>query len=157
MFTLGCDDLRVYLDVCCYCRPYDDRTGERVQLEADAVLAILERCRIGAWKLVGSVAIDEEISYITDYEKRDEVMSSLAIIQEYITLNSEVLTLARMYESYGLHIFDALHCAFATVGNAIFLTADDHIITTIMKNPQPGLIVHNPVKWLMEVNNEDYK
>lgn len=47
--------------------------------------------------------------------------------------------------------------AFATVGNAIFLTTDDHIITTVMKNPHPGLIVHNPVKWLMEVNDEDYQ
>lgn len=157
LVTPGCDDLRLYLDVCCYCRPYDDKTGERVRLEADAVLSILERCRKREWILVGSVAIDEEISYITDYEKRDEVVGSLAIIHDYVTLNSEVLILANVYESYGLHIFDALHCAFATVGNAIFLTTDDHIITTVMKNPHPGLIVHNPVKWLMEVNDEDYQ
>ncbi|MDD1724034.1 MAG: hypothetical protein LUQ07_02765, partial [Methanospirillum sp.] len=97
--------MRIYLDVCCYCRPYDDKSGERIRLEADAVLSILDRCKSGEWTLLGSVAIDEEISYIVDFEKRDEVTGSLSLINAYIPVDSDVLALAREYELIGLHIF----------------------------------------------------
>lgn len=41
----------VYLDVCCFNRPYDDQTQDRVRLEAEAVLLILRRIEAGEWRL----------------------------------------------------------------------------------------------------------
>ena len=35
--------MKVYLDVCCLNRPYDDQTQDRVHLECEAVLLILSR------------------------------------------------------------------------------------------------------------------
>lgn len=32
----------VYLDNCCYNRPFDDQTQERVHLESEAILTILK-------------------------------------------------------------------------------------------------------------------
>jgi hypothetical protein len=40
--------MRVYLDACCLNRPFDDRSQDRIRLEAEAVLAIIERVETGA-------------------------------------------------------------------------------------------------------------
>jgi hypothetical protein len=33
----------IYMDVCCFNRPFDDLRQERIRLEAEAVMLILER------------------------------------------------------------------------------------------------------------------
>ena len=48
----------VYLDVCCLNRPFDDYSQERIRLESEAVLLILERCQGEVWQLLGSDAVD---------------------------------------------------------------------------------------------------
>ncbi|UUX92296.1 hypothetical protein [Methanoplanus endosymbiosus] len=52
--------MKIYLDVCCLCRPFDDQTSYRISMEAEAVTAILNRC-MADWKLIGSEVIDYEI------------------------------------------------------------------------------------------------
>ena len=44
----------VYLDNCCYNRPFDDQTQERIHLESEAILTILKRGQMGIYKIVGS-------------------------------------------------------------------------------------------------------
>jgi len=58
----------VYLDVCCLNRPFDDYSQERIRLESEAVLLILERCQGEVWQLLGSDAVDYEVSRIPDRE-----------------------------------------------------------------------------------------
>ena len=55
--------MKIYMDVCCLCRPFDDRTQDRIRIESEAVLTILSRCSED-WILVGSEAIDFEVSSI---------------------------------------------------------------------------------------------
>ncbi len=33
--------MKIYLDVCCFNRPFDDQTQEKIHLEAEAVFIIL--------------------------------------------------------------------------------------------------------------------
>lgn len=54
----------VYMDVCCYNRPFDDQLQDRIRIEAEATLAILARCQSNTWTLAGSVIIDVEINKI---------------------------------------------------------------------------------------------
>jgi hypothetical protein len=35
--------MKLYLDNCCYNRPYDDQTQERIHLEGEAVLVIINK------------------------------------------------------------------------------------------------------------------
>ncbi len=35
--------MKIYLDNCCYNRPFDDQTQERIHLESEAILAMLRR------------------------------------------------------------------------------------------------------------------
>ncbi len=41
--------VKVYLDVCCLNRPFDDQRQSRIRLESEAVLLILARCKSGEW------------------------------------------------------------------------------------------------------------
>ena len=44
--------MKVYLDNCCYNRPYDDQTNLRIQIESQAKLAVQSRIRQGLHELV---------------------------------------------------------------------------------------------------------
>jgi len=43
--------MRIYMDVCCLTRPFDDQSQERIKLESESVLMILHRCELecGRW------------------------------------------------------------------------------------------------------------
>ena len=41
---------RIYLDVCCLNRPFDDQRQDHIRLEAEAVLLILGRCEAREWQ-----------------------------------------------------------------------------------------------------------
>ena len=61
--------MKIYLDVCCFNRPFDDQLQDRVHLESEAVLSILNHSQVSNWVLIGSEAVDSEISKIPDDEK----------------------------------------------------------------------------------------
>jgi predicted nucleic acid-binding protein len=146
--------MKIYMDVCCLCRPFDDLQNRKIRLEAEAVLTILDRCR-DDWKLVGSVLIDDEIARIVDAEKRIKAEQKVALIHEYIDLDEAVFSRALMYQKAGFKLFDALHLACAESGKTIFLTTDNRIITLARKIPAITITVKNPVIWLMEVSVDE--
>jgi hypothetical protein len=53
--------MKVYLDVSCLNRPFDDKSQPRIHLEAEAVMAILDRCETANWTHVASAASRSEI------------------------------------------------------------------------------------------------
>lgn len=57
---------RIYMDVCCFNRPFDDWSQPRIRLEAEAVLAIATRCQAGDWQLIRSTALESEIDRTPD-------------------------------------------------------------------------------------------
>lgn len=66
------------MDVCCINRPFDDQTEDRIRMEAEAILAILKRCLFD-WTLIGSEAIDYEISKIPNVERRRKAERIMSI------------------------------------------------------------------------------
>jgi hypothetical protein len=50
----------IYLDMCSIHRPLDDKTQLRIQVESEAVLAIIALCESGACELVSSDALEYE-------------------------------------------------------------------------------------------------
>jgi len=42
--------MKVYLDVSCLNRPFDDQTQARIRLESEAVTIILDECEHGEWQ-----------------------------------------------------------------------------------------------------------
>jgi hypothetical protein len=65
--------VKVYLDVCCLNRPFDDQTQQRVRDEAEAVAAILVFADKGVLDVVGSQMMRIELKSIKDPERRRRV------------------------------------------------------------------------------------
>jgi len=99
----------IYLDVCCLNRPFDDQTQERIRLEAEAVLLILERCQAGTWQLLGSEAVEYEVSRIPDVERRRKVFHLASIARVKQVVSEAVQTRAEELERLGFTALDALH------------------------------------------------
>jgi hypothetical protein len=61
--------MKIYLDVCCLNRPYDDQTQDRIHLESEAVIAIFRHIEQGEWIWVSSGVVNYELSRTTDQER----------------------------------------------------------------------------------------
>ena len=82
--------MKAYMDVCCLCRPFDDRTQDRIRIESEAVLTILGRCNED-WILVGSDAVDFEISAVMDQKKRTDAFVLASLAKEKIKTDEQII------------------------------------------------------------------
>jgi len=143
--------MRIYLDVCCLNRPFDDQTQDRIRIESEAVLAILNQC-MDDWILVGSEVVDYEISKIPDEERRRKVEILASISKEKVIVDDNIIKRALELEKIGLKPIDALHVACAEKSADVMLTTDDDIVKKVKANKNLIKVrVENPVRWLMEV------
>ena len=143
------------MDVCCLNRPFDDQSQDRIRIESEAILAILNRC-LHDWELVGSEATDYEISKIPDDERRTGVKVLAAISGYRVTVNESILKRASELENIGLKALDALHLACAEKSSEVMLTTDDEIVKKVMVDDSLIKVrVENPVRWLMEITENE--
>lgn len=143
--------MKIYLDVCCLCRPMDEQSQAEVHLESEAVITILNRCQKEEWELVGSEIIDMEISRIPDEYKRNVVTILSRLAKTKILTDVDVEKRAVELQSTGFKLFDALHLACAEKGKAdIFLTTDEKLFKKAGRSDIIKVKVENPVTWLME-------
>lgn len=145
--------MRVYLDVCCLNRPFDDQGDEKIRLEAEAVALVIRRFRRGGWIWLSSPAVRYEVERTPDSQRRALLSAMIAEIREEIPLSSSVVGHARQLKEVGFHRLDVLHLTFGISGRAdVFLTTDDRLMKKARKYvsllPFP---VANPVSWFCEV------
>lgn len=63
--------MKIYLDTCCYSRPFDDQTLERIRLETISIGYILNRIDMGLFELVSSDILEFELNLNPDDLKRE--------------------------------------------------------------------------------------
>jgi predicted nucleic acid-binding protein len=147
------DYMKIYLDVCCLNRPFDDQTQDRIHLEAEAILSILNHSRTSGWSVIGSGAIDFEIMKMPDNDKRLMVQILSTIFDTHIKVDAGLERRAVELKRTGLKAMDALHVACAEKGKAeILLTTDDNFLSKTLKIQRTLKVkVENPLRWVMEV------
>ena len=145
--------LKIYLDVCCLNRPFDDQSHSRIHLEAEAILLIMSRLQAGELFWLGSDAINHEVSQIPDFERRRRVEALISAGQPSSPLTAADITRTKALQALGFKQWDALHLACAERGQAdIFLTTDDKLLRLAQKvADQLQVRVANPLAWLTEV------
>jgi predicted nucleic acid-binding protein len=145
--------LRIYLDVCCLNRPFDDQRQDRIRLEAEAVLLILGRCEAGAWQWLSSAVVEEEVNNTPSHERRARVRQMLSGAHGTIALTDVAIARAQALKAMGFRTYDALHLACAEQATVdIFLTTDDRVLRIATRHTaQLQVRVANPLAWLLEV------
>lgn len=147
---------RIYMDVCCLNRPFDDWGQPRIRLEAEAVAAILEHCQTGDWLLVASTALESEIAQTPETTRRQQVMDLLAAAKINMKITSATIQRAGDLQELGFKPFDALHIACAEAANVdAFLTTDDRLLRKASTHiDQLNVKVQNPLTWLMTTTTD---
>ena len=121
--------MKVYLDNCCFNRPFDDQGQLRIRLEAEAKLMIQEEVRNGGIQLVWSYILDYENDKNPFRERRIQIRAWRTYAQEDVVESEDLLAIAQKIQKLGLKKMDALHIANAIVAKAdYFLTTDDGIL-----------------------------
>jgi predicted nucleic acid-binding protein len=147
--------VRVYLDVSCLNRPFDDQSQLRVRLEAEAVLFILEQINGGVWEHVSSEITKVEIDANPDAEHRASIRLYLPDERGILKLTEPVVKRAALLQQLGIKRADALHVAAAEALNAdVLLSCDDRLCRlAYRKRVILQVRVVNPVDWIKEIKH----
>ena len=78
--------MKIYLDVSCLNRPFDDQNQARIRIETTAVTVIFEQLDAGLWQQVSSQMAEIEIDAIPNEDRRNRVRMLLPDQQGIIIL-----------------------------------------------------------------------
>jgi len=143
---------RIYLDVCCLNRPFDDQSIDRIHLESEAIMLILKRFESVEWTWISSTVIDHEVDQTSDFERKRRVKTLLSLAHQVVLLTEEIIRRGDEIKQLGFGSYDALHIASAEAGEAdVVLTTDDKLIRLAMRHlRETKVLVSNPLQWLQE-------
>lgn len=144
--------MKIYLDVCCLNRPFDDQTQDRVRLESEAVLLILTKIYRKHWTWVSSEVVNDEIEQTPNQKRRERIQALIAHANSSLILDDAEIKRAEELEILGFSGMDALHLACAENNQVdIFFTTDDKLLrhATRLQN-HLHILVYNPLTWLIE-------
>ncbi len=140
--------LRLYLDNCCYNRPYDDQSQIRISLEAQAEIFIQDAIKAGSIELAASHVLLYENSRNPHENRRQAIYEFIkqntSVFVDVDRLN-ETATIARKIMSTGIKDADAAHIACAIQADCdYFLTTDSRVL----KYRDEQIKVMNPVDFI---------
>ena len=143
--------MRVYLDNCCFNRPFDDQRQMRVRLEAEAKLCIQEHIRSGTLELVWSYMLDFENAANPFEERRTTISGWRQYAMRDVEETAMILQRAHLLAGMGLKAKDALHIACAIAGECpYFVTTDDDILKR--RQDVHDITVIDPTAFIREMN-----
>lgn len=122
-------NMKIYMDNCCFNRPFDDQSQLRIKLESEAKLKIQEEIRAGRLEMVWSYIIDYENSKNPFAERKKQIVvwKKYAIVD--IQEHTEIIEKANSLSRKGMRKMDSLHIACAIYSQCdYFLTTDDKVL-----------------------------
>ncbi|OGT11194.1 MAG: PIN domain protein [Gallionellales bacterium RIFCSPHIGHO2_02_FULL_57_16] len=126
--------MRIYLDLCCFNRPYDDQAQTRIRLETEAKLVLQQKVCDGACELLWSAILDYENSRNPFDERLLAIQQWRQMAVSCVMADVGVVAEARSIMAFGVAEFDALHAASAVAGGAnVFVTTDDKLLKNLRR------------------------
>lgn len=145
---------KIYLDLCCFNRPYDSQSQTRIRLETIAKMRIQELVRNKQLSLVWSYMLDLENNDNPDSDRRTEIFSWHELSEMYIQGDDTILAKADILQGIGLKKMDSLHVVAAIEATCTyFITTDDNILKRA-KNISDIEII-NPVDLILKLEGDD--
>ena len=121
--------MKIYLDNCCFNRPFDDQTQLRIKVEAEAKLKIQEEIRAGKLQLVWSYILDYENNKNPFAERKNQISEWKKYAVTDVSENTAIIKKANLLNRKGFQKIDSLHLACAIYQDCnYFLTTDDKIL-----------------------------
>jgi predicted nucleic acid-binding protein len=121
--------MKIYLDNCCFNRPFDDQKQLRIKVETEAKLDIQER--------ISKKEFDLAWSYILDFENEanpfEQRRLAIKVWKNHASVDTdetkEIIGKAERFYQMGIKSKDSIHLACAiSMQCEYFLTTDDELI-----------------------------
>ena len=144
----------VYLDNCCFNRPFDDQSQLIIHIESIAKLYIQSKVLAGDFEIVWSDILEYENSKNPFVERSKRIIKWKNISSIFIQSTSDVIDKAKEIMRFGLKPKDALHISSAISARAnYFITTDKGIIKKATDIKET--IIINPTDFVKEMENEN--
>ena len=144
---------RIYLDNCCFNRPFDDQSHLTVHLETRAKLMIQDLIKDERLELIWSFILDYENQANPNELVKSEIHEWRGLACSVIRLSEPLMATAKELQRLGLHHKDALHLASAIEGHANrFITVDKGILKK--SNAVQRVAVCDPIKYIAELEDQ---
>lgn len=148
--------MRVYLDNCCYNRPYDDQSQMRISLEAQAKIYIQDMIKDGRLELASSYTLTYENSKNPYEIKRRAIgqfLENYTSVYVDETFSEKVGVLAAEIMKTGVKSADAHHAASAIISKCdYFLTTDDRLL----KYKTDKIRITDPIEFIRQTGGAEH-
>lgn len=149
--SIGGADLRVYLDMCCYNRPYDDQSQLKVAMETQSKLYIQSMIKEKKMELVVSYMLRYECSKNPFEMRRNTIFD---FMREnafgYVGDDRKEIIEAKAVEimKTGIKFKDACHVASAIYAKCEYFISTD---TRLLKYPTKEIKMVTPIEFVTEM------
>ena len=136
---------RIYLDNCCFNRPYDDQTQLMIYLETQAKLHVQGLVLEKKIELVWSFILTFENSRNIFEAKKTAISQWENVSSSFVEKSEEIRFIAKEIMTAGIEAADAVHVACAIAGNChYFITVDKRLL----KYKDKRIIICNPIEFI---------
>ncbi|MBO6178741.1 MAG: hypothetical protein J6O04_06185 [Selenomonadaceae bacterium] len=146
--------MRIYMDMCCYNRPYDDQTQIKIIMETLSKLHIQSLIRQGKFDLIGSYTLDYEVSR-NPFKMRKLAIMNFIInnIKGYVGEERAELIkpIAESIMEHGVKEKDAYHVASAIYAKCEYFISTD---IRLLKYKTDKIKLVTPIEFVLEVEGE---
>ena len=136
---------RIYLDNCCFNRPYDDQTQIRICLETQAKIHIQSLIYEDKIELVWSFILMFENSRNIFNARRKAIEQWENYSSSFVEKSERIKITAKEIIATGIKAADAAHVACAIIGNCdYFITVDKRLL----KYKDNRIVICNPIEFI---------
>jgi len=147
--------LKLYLDNCCFNRPYDEPVNQFMSFEIESKLLIQEQIKKGYFNLVWSFILDFENEENPYEDIKESVKNWKKISKEFVQPEDVIRIKANeLRKKYGFGAKDSLHISCALYSQC------DYLLTTDKKMIKKGLSLNhikilNPIQFVAQMEEEN--
>lgn len=146
--------LKLYLDICTLCRPFDNQDDMRIRLETDAYYLILNGIQSKKYEMIISSMHFKEIESIEDIRERIQITKLLEAYGSIVKFDlRSAKERADELIKNNIGIADSIHLTFAEQSANYLITCDDRFIKR-SKRIKTKVEVINPIEFCTK---EEYK
>jgi predicted nucleic acid-binding protein len=139
--------MKIYLDNCCYNRPFDDQNNDTIIFESIAKMSIQQLVTKQKITLVYSVVVLEEIYNNPFRYKKEQIFYFLSNAKIYVggDKNPEINKYAAEIEKNGIKYMDAAHVSAAIIAQCDFLITTDK---KLLNYKSDKITIINPIDFI---------
>ncbi|MGL4670494.1 MAG: type II toxin-antitoxin system VapC family toxin [Methanobacteriaceae archaeon] len=137
--------MKIYLDTCCYNRPFDNQNQIKIELESIAKLHIQNEVHKGNYDLIWSFMLDYENKDNPYEDKRKNIQKWENIATEFCDFDKEILNTGKELKKLNISEKDALHIACALFSKCSYFITTDYKLTSKRVD---GIEIINPLDFI---------